>query len=502
MGISRKLISNAVYLFLDWSLISLFSFIFWVMLGKVLLPSEYGVVVTSINFILLMLSFSTLGIALALYKLVPEIMKKKGIKGVYSLVRLSIKPVIIFLSFLSLLLFIFSSLLVTYLKIPYGIMLICIISIFPITMFSFFGMILHGLQDMRKLFLTDFFQVLIRLIVSGVLLFLGFRYLGPLIAFFLGYFLICFLRIDLNYFKDDKSPISYKKIFYYSIPALIASISGYVIISSQYIILTILKTTEVTGVFAVAAIITSVIGILTNVLTSAAFPIISGLSADRRTKVRQSYLIALVVRYSLLFVSPLSILLIIFSKYAILLFSSSQYLSAAAYFPILVPAAVLTGMGGIFYTNIYAIGKPNTERNIMVASALLFLVTSIFLTKYFSAIGLSFAQLITASLLFSLSFIYIRKYLRFKFFVSDTLKILFSTFIVVSVLLILRQFILSIFTLALIIVPVGLLYLIVLLFVNFYRTEDIVILEYLGEKIPVIGKYLLAIANFIRRRIS
>jgi len=502
MELGKKLVSNTIYLFLNWFTLALFSFIFWFVLGKILNPSEYGIVVTSTNFVLLIFSFSTLGITSALTKLVPEVAKRKGIKSVYSLVKTSMKPAIIFLFLLSLILFIFSYSLSVYLKIPNNVMLISIFSILAISMFNFFGTVLYGLQNMRRYFLTNFFQIFFQLVASIILILLGFRYFGPLVAFFLGYFLTCLLRVDLNYFKGSKSQFSYAKIFYYALPALIASITGYLMISGQYIILTILKNTEVTGIFAVASILSSVIGVLGNVLNSAAFPVVSELSINHKTKSKQSYLIGLVIRYNLFLTIPLSILLILFSRYAVLLFSSSQYLSATTYFPILIPATVLSSVGGIFYSNIYAIGKPKLIRNIMTITASLFLLFSIFLTIYFSALGLSFAQLIASFLIFSLSFIYIRKYLKIKFFVNDFFKVLFSSLIVALLLLIFKPFVYNIFMLVLILIPIGLLYLTILLFTNFYRIEDVRILEYLGEKIPILGKYFLIIIDFIRNRIG
>ena len=61
-----KLISNTVYLFLDWFVLSLFAFFFWMILGKTISPVDVGIVATSINLILFVSDFSSFGITYAL----------------------------------------------------------------------------------------------------------------------------------------------------------------------------------------------------------------------------------------------------------------------------------------------------------------------------------------------------------------------------------------------------------------------------------------------------
>lgn len=503
MRIGDKVISNTMYLLLDWFAISILSFLFWFILGKTLQKSELGIVSTSINFIVLLSLFTSLGINNALQKLIPEMKRKKGFKILSSIVKLSIKPFVISLIFTSTILIIFSSLFSNFLKVSGNVILICVLSLICISFFAFFGSILYGLQKMKRYFITDLFQVLVRLVLSIILIFAGFSYFGPLVAFCLGFLVTSFFRVNLNYFKNNSILFSYKKLFDYAIPALISIISASLITNGQYVILTTIKNVEITGIFTVAFVITSPILVLTNVLTLGLFPIISELSSDRRMKSRQSYLIALLLRYALLLVVPISVLLIVFSKYAVLLFSSVEYLEATSYFPFLVPAALLNGFGGIFISNLYAIGKPKIQRDIMIVTALLFLLISIPLTVYFpKAFGLCLGYLTTMLIFFIITFIYIRKYLKIKFFTGDTLKILFSTSLILLIVLILYNFVRTISMAILVLIPVGLLYLSLLFFIRFYRIEDIKILKFFAKRIPFVGKYFLIIANFIRKRLE
>jgi len=60
--IGGKLISNTVYLFLDWFVLAFFSFIFWLILGKSLSPLDVGITATAISLIISISNFSSLGI--------------------------------------------------------------------------------------------------------------------------------------------------------------------------------------------------------------------------------------------------------------------------------------------------------------------------------------------------------------------------------------------------------------------------------------------------------
>lgn len=498
MRIGEKIISNATYLFLDWLTTALLSFVFWFSLGKTLVKEELGIVSTIINFIAIVSLFSLLGITFALQKLIPEF-KRKNSKKLYALIRISTKPIFITLTIIILILLIFSNNLSAILKVSQESIFICTFCLLAIVPFSFFGSILYGFQNMKKFFITDLFQMIIRILISLLLIFLGFRFYGPLIAFGFGYLILLFFRIDLKYFKNKNSHFSYKELFYYASPAFVSTVASNAILNSQYIILTILKTTAITGVFTIALLLTSVLGIMINVLTSAIFPIVSSLSVNHKMKRRQGHLIALVLRYSLMVIIPLSIIFIIFSKWIVLSFSSIDYISASDYFPMLIPAVILFGIGGMFNNNLYAIGKPKISRNILVVTTLLFLLLSVLAVQYFSALGLSFAYLISMLVYFTLNLIYIRKFLAIRFFISDTLKILLSSAFIGLLLLFLYSTISSIVLIIAISIFSAIIYLILLLPLKFYKYEDIRILQFFAKKIPVLNKFLLVIIDFLKR---
>ncbi len=500
MQLREKIISNTVYLSLDYVTVSFLSLIFWFVLGKNLQTSELGIVSTSINFIVLLSVLTNLGVNNALQKLIPELKIKIGPNIIPTLVRMSTKALGASITITIICLIVLSPYLSTFIKIPQNIFLLCVFSIVASNFFSLFGAVLYGLQKMKRYFLTDSLQIITRVLLSLALIYLGLSFFGPIIAFLLAFSLGALFRFDYSYFKKTKASFSYKEMFTYSLSSFVTFVSSSLITNAQYLILSAIKTVEVTGVFTVAFVIVTPLHILTTVLTSAMFPIISELSADKKAKNKQGYLISLLVRYSLFILIPLSLLLITFSKYAVLLFSSPKFLESTSYFPILIPAAMLNGIATIFLSNLYAIGKPKISRNIMMFIALFFICVSIPLTMYFQdASGICLAYLITMVIYFSLSLVYIKKFLKITFFIKDILKILLATTIILMLLVVLRDFVQSVAAIAVLSIPLAILYLLTLLILKFYNREDAKILEFFGKKFPAISKLLTRVSRLINK---
>lgn len=485
MAIAEKLASNTIYLFLDRTIITLFSFIFWLFLAKTVSVESYGIVSVSINLISIVSIFTIFGVSTCLSKLIPEFLTKKKINMVNSYIWSSFKLVSFITLVVSSILLLFSQPISKLLKLPHDAFLLVIVSIISITMYGFFNSVNYGFQKMKKYFISDAIGHLFKLIITVLLVLLGLKYLGPLIGIFICYVVISIILFDSSYIKN-KNPISYKKLLYYSFPALIISVSNAIMAYGHYIILVILKNMNITGIFALAFTVSNIIIIFPSVFTFALFPIMSSLSVKKRVENIKGYLLGLILRYSLFIIVPLSLCLILFSTHVVLLFSRPDYISAANYFPLLIPASVISSLANIINWMFYAIGKPRICRNITVATTAIFLIISIPLTFYFSAIGMATAYLFSSFFAFIISFLLVKRYIKVHFFANDILKIFISSILISLLLYFLKSVIHNIFTLVIILIPVSVIYLLILLLLKFYRIEDIRLLKLLFWKIPFI----------------
>jgi len=259
---------------------------------------------------------------------------------------------------------------------------------------------------------------------------------------------------------------------------------------------------ETIGFFAVAMTISFPIQIIPNILSSALFPITSELSVNKNGKSRQTYLIKLVFRYSLFFVLPVAIFLIMFSKYAILFFAKPEYLPATVVLPFLVLAQALFGLGCLFLTSLYALGKPNKYRDCFAIITLIYFLLAIPLTYYFSEKGLTVSYLFATLLSFILGFYILKKYLDIKLPINDIGKIIVAVFVSSIFLLLFKPIIYNFWLAGIFVATATLIYLLILLKLNFYLEEDLKVLNFVGDKSPIFKKQIIKLRNYLSKFVN
>jgi O-antigen/teichoic acid export membrane protein len=510
MSLRLKLVSNTVYLFSDWFFTSLLSMFYWFIIGKLLLPSHYGIIATSTQIVMALSGISLLGLGGAIRKLIPEWSKKRESEKIRGMIRYSSKIILISSITIAIILILFSQKLGLILNLESRVIIIIAFSIIAVTFTGLFGSVHYGLQNMRRYFLTNLYGQIVKVIIVLPLIFLGLTYFGPLIAFFTCFIVISLSRFEKKFFKDKKININKKIISKYSTPAFIVNILLVLLNYTHYIILTLLiagnlsssETMSRVGYFAIAMTISFPIQIIPNILSSALFPIISELSVDKKKERKQAYLIKLIFRYSLFFVLPLAVFLILTSNHVIIFFSKLEYLPANEILPFLIIASMFYGLGNIFLSSLYALRKPQKYRNCYLGIVTLYLVLSVPLTYYLFEKGLAVSYLISMFfLLFSGGFL-IKKYLKVEFPIEDAGRIIFATFLSSVFLLLFKQFIPNIWIAVIFVVIASLIYLLILLLTGFYIGEDLKVLDFLVKKSPIFKENIVSFKKFLSKRVS
>jgi hypothetical protein len=101
-------------------------------------------------------------------------------------------------------------------------------------------------------------------------------------------------------------------------------------------------------------------------------------------------------------------------------------------------------------------------------------------------------------LMFGLSYFELKKSIGIKLFYKDILKVLIATFIISIVFIGFRPFIKNVYALMLFSIPVGLLYLVLLYAMKFYRNSDVKILEFFAVKITLLKPFI----NILKKRVK
>jgi len=193
--------------------------------------------------------------------------------------------------------------------------------------------------------------------------------------------------------------------------------------------------------------------------------------------------------------------LLIFSKQIVLIFSREEYLSATIIFPILVPTSFLFGIGEIFLSNLYAIGKPKTQRDIVIVTTLLFFIFSFFLIPRFSSLGIALSYFFSSLLRLLLGYFYLKKSFPLKLPLNEFFKCLVSSLLAFSLLYYLSRFTVGLMDYIFAGIC-GILYLIFLYIMRFYNRDDVRIVEIIQLRIPFFKPFLEQLRNFLSKRVS
>lgn len=499
MSIKRKVASNTTFLFLDWTFMTISSIIFWSLVTKTFLPDISGIVSTATNLTVTISSITLMGLGTAVYKLIPEYEEKNQKLKVIGVIHYALKLVFISNLLISILLFIFSNNLVSVFNIPSNAIKAVSITLVLHSFFALSTSITQGLQKMKKIAITSLSAQVLKIVFVILLILAGFGYSGVIIGYFLGFLVAIIFRIsDMSLLSQSKK-ISRKRVMLdHAFPALITRISWSIMLNGQFVLLTILSGAEATGLFTVASFLASPIFVLPSIMSTAVSPSLTKLSVGRKTKL-QSSLIKSIFRYEIFISLPLSILIIMFSKNLIFLFSSIAYLSASELIPFLVLASIFHSAGSIFHGGLYATGKAKIQRNIVLITAVVFLLSSIPLTYFFSAKGMAVSYASSVIMATILSYFYIRKFIKVKLNWIPILKIIVSSIILIGFLYIIFGFVYNLLSVAIFSLLGGFLYLIVLIPLKFYTEEDLKILRFLAEKVPIFSRLLNKTADALSK---
>ncbi len=446
MSTRKKLSSNAFYLFLDKIWFILTSFFFWLILGKVLSPNEYGIVATSLQIALFSSLISTTGLMLSLRKLIPEYLSNKNMYKINTLTKFSTKftffvalVTMIFLSFLYLL---------NFLGLGREVFIVTLAIFIFYTSSTFLSNFLYGYQNMKRIFVADLISWSVKLFsLITSLYYFSLGYLGALISFAIGSFLRAVLQLNKEILKvlfikesNARKIIEQVKrdLMKYMTHGYAIGIMSNIYRNSHFIILSFLTGPYITGIFAVAFRLSYFIGLIPSILNMSAFPIISQLSAGNE-RYKQQKLLAFVLRILFVVTVPLIAFIGVFSREIVLLFSKPEYLEASIYLPLLSIIFVVLSFSSLFLSTLYAIKKPSEYTKVYFVSISIYLPLSYFLVKYFSALGLILSFGVSAILLLITSFVKIKRYLHVDFRMLDMKKVILSTILSLFVLLTLKS---------------------------------------------------------------
>jgi len=482
MTVGKKIVSNVFYYFLDLATITVFGYLFWVLMGKMLVPFQYGILLTTLTIFQIVNVSLTLGFTESLPKFISEFMIKRKLNQVKSFIFFS-SNITFYLSFVvSISLLVFSE---SFSVIFYG-------SGVMIDVFRFLSVLLFsgglasilkasavGLQNFKIIFIADFVGCFIKILSSALFVFLGFQALGGVFGWTVWYTLILIIIFfSISKYTTRKLEIDKKKFMKFSFFSMFSSFCTLILTQGNIVLLSFFSTFESVAIFGVAFLFSQIILFVPNVFLGALFPNISEMWVKKKSAVQQ--IVSLATKMITITVLPILILFIFFSKFLIGFLYSELYIDAYLLFPTMLLGSLIFGISNIFLITLYSAQKPLKRLLIIFFGSLLSVLLSLLLIPFFDVIGAAFAFFFSSIILLILSTTSINKIISF-YFSKRTIFLVPSLLIFISILIFVQtmdnmvlKIILAFFDL--------ILYFILLLKLKVINRNDMKILNYLPDK--------------------
>jgi len=492
MGIIDRAVSNTYYMFLSWFSITFASFLFWFIFGKLLTPEEYGISLTTINFTIFVTGLIQIGLPGAIGKLVSEyagVGNKRRIKEIISsaltvlLISSTVSTVVIFL---------LKDLIVSYLKIPQDALLPVFLAVFVIPLNSLFSQLFYGFQKMRRRFIGVFTFSLSKLIIAAIITLLGFSYLGPIVGTIVGFLSSLLILLDFRY-VGFRLALD-KELFNYASANFLSGFSFLLFANTQYLIVSLFRTSSTTGVFGVPMVIAVVMSVVPTLLSSGVFPIISELSVDKVFKEKQRRIIQSYLRYTILLTLPVFITLSIYSKEIIVFYSSEKYAGYNQLLPILSLGMFFLGLSSGLNSYINAIKKPHISRKIQLVVSGFYLTSASLLTMKYGGTGMAIAYTTSAFLYTTLCLVSLKRSMKVQLPLKPFLKMMISAAVSFSPLFIVRLYTSNLFIGLFVAALCSIGYFFVLLRLRFYTKDDLKIVMNVVRRFKIL-KFLIPILS-------
>ncbi len=391
MEINKGLVNGSIVLLVAFGVYNFFNFVFQLTMARMLSVTDYGILATIFSFIYI-LSVFTESIQLIISKYTTKENDEGKLKNIF---KRSLKK-----SFLSSSILFFAYLIITIylsdlLKIEFLLLAISGIIIFSSFLLPVTRGIMQGEKRFRSLGLNMVSESLIKLFFSVLFVFLGFRVYGAIIGAIIGFivsFVFSFYSIkDILVVKEKITKTL--GIYVYARPVFFITLVTILFYSIDIVIARIVFSPEISGMYAIASILSKAIFWGTHPISRAMFPL-SAENNMNKNKSRNVFLNAFLILCGLIIVA---LFLFYFSPmFIVKIFSGKTLLESAN---ILFYLGLGTSI--ISLANLILIYKLSLGRTKGYHYLFIFSIIEILLLFYFSHSLIEFSiAFVTASSIF------------------------------------------------------------------------------------------------------
>lgn len=365
---NNYLIKSSGILFIGMMAVNVCNYLFHLLMGRMLGPSDYGILAALISIFYIIGIFAAT-IKTVTVKFISSFVAQKQFDKIRSFMIFLSENLFILSLILFLLFIILSSKIATFLNIPIISPVILLSTLFLMAFVLPLNRgILQGLQKFKQLSLNLVLDTAIKLFLSVFLVYLGFRVNGAVFAIFAGLFLAYLLSLyPLKFLFKYKKPqkIDYKEIKSYSFLVFISLLCLTLMYSIDVVLVKHFFDPHQAGLYAALSTLGKIIIFAFGAVAAAMFPIVADLY-EREQEHKN------VLRNSLAIVSIGGVVILFFyfllPKLVIGLLFGAAYLEISPYLGFFGVFTFLLSLASIFIYYFLSIGKTNFMFLLVLAS--------------------------------------------------------------------------------------------------------------------------------------
>lgn len=425
MGIGTAYLMAAELVFI------LSSYLIHIGIARYLGIELYGIFGVLMSLYLINRAFLNTGIPRAVSKFISE--SKHNLKSIFNT---SFKLQLIFSLIFALLFIIFAKPIASILKdlsLTYYIMFLGVM-IIPLSISVLYqDGYLNGLRSFKKQAILKIIDPILRLLLTFLFVFLGFKIFGVLFAYFITLIVVIIIARSFLRVKNNSTKFSARKLIKFAIPITIFALALSLVRNMNVLFLkSMLEDNLATGFYTSAATLSNIPYLVLSVLSVTLMPSISRSVASNNIILTRKY-ISRSLRYMVLLLLPITLVIAATSKELITLFYSSAYAPAASVLTVLIASSAFLVTFKTLSSIITGSGKPKIIMSIALISLVIIITLNIFLIPSLGIMGAAIASLITSFLAFMASAIYVYSKFNTLINLKSFLKILISSLIIFSI---------------------------------------------------------------------
>ena len=383
--------------------VSLIGMLFYVLVGKMMHPADYGIMMTVIALYLVISPLTAIGFNEAITRFIPKLLSKDKNK-IKPTLKYIIKTSFILTSIVAVVIYFLSGFIAnTFYSNP---LMVEPLKLFTLLLFTgTISMVMKGILQGFKMFKhmlgIDIISQTLRLGLPLLLIPLGYGLLGALSGWFVCFILISLLSIP---FIIKAVPQGFgtgdDKILKYGITSALSASGVWLLIQTGVLILGTFDT-YAAGLFSVVTVFGQIVLFLPLVIMGVILPYVTEyLSSNSFGKAKK--MVQFSLKNSILFLLPLIITLTFFSRQAITYIYTIEYIGAQSFLMPYLLGSVLLGLNLILMTVLYAGGYPVKRLKYTWFAVVLNLIFSFGLFSIFGSIGIAYGFMISQIILFIL----------------------------------------------------------------------------------------------------